>query len=231
VSKLCDDKFYTVLTGPFGYLRRQQFLLASMKATCPTVASARWLSLARVTRWLFKHRLRVPEYLELMRPLCTPPSPWWVALIAVIAFMEPVDICFYKLQGLTTIISEQDGNLMNLASTLRLLVVVEGPLTAEQILSKKNDEQMIVVEELATSRFSLRNFIADLGMFVYSTYNSLLPEDANSVEIGVEKMFVAAAEKISSFCAERNATRHRVMIGFPPSFRMSLPPCILESST
>jgi hypothetical protein len=98
-------------------------------------------------------------------------------LIAVEAFMEPVDICFHNLQGLTTIISEQRGDLKNLASSLKHLLVLEGPLTAEQIFSKKNDEQMIVDEELATSRSSVPNFIADLGMFAHSTHNSVTTRD------------------------------------------------------
>jgi hypothetical protein len=64
----------------------------------------------------------------------------------------------------------------------------KGPLTAEQVLLKKNDEQMIVVEELASTKSSVRDFIADLGIFPESTHNSLVPDDAERVEIGVENM-------------------------------------------
>jgi hypothetical protein len=42
--------------------------------------------------------------------------------------MEPVDICFKSLQGMTTIISEQGNSLQSLASSLRGLLVMEGPL-------------------------------------------------------------------------------------------------------
>jgi hypothetical protein len=42
--------------------------------------------------------------------------------------MEPVDISFKSLLGLTTIISEQENLLQSLASLLRALLVMEGPL-------------------------------------------------------------------------------------------------------
>jgi hypothetical protein len=80
-----------------------------------------------------------------------------VVLIVFIAFAEPVYLCFRQLQGLTTIISEQDGQLQKLASSLRRLLVVGGPLAAEQVLLKKKNYQMIVGEELATSRSSVHD--------------------------------------------------------------------------
>jgi hypothetical protein len=55
------------------------------------------------------------------------------------------------------------------------------------VLLKKYDEQIIVGEELATSRSSVREVMAYLGIFAQSIHNSLLSEEAKAVEIGIGK--------------------------------------------
>jgi hypothetical protein len=97
MSALCDESFYTKLTALIGHLRRQHNLIASMRSTCSTVASTRWLSLGRVCRWLVNHRARLFEHFGEKNPPCEPPLSWRVVLLAVEAYMAPVDICFQSL--------------------------------------------------------------------------------------------------------------------------------------
>jgi hypothetical protein len=73
MSALCDESFFTNLTALIGHLRRQQNLIVSMRITCPTVASTRWLSLGIVCRWLAKHRARLVEHFEEKNPSWKPP--------------------------------------------------------------------------------------------------------------------------------------------------------------
>jgi hypothetical protein len=82
MSALCDESFYTKLTALFGHLRWQQYLIVSMRSTCPTVASKRWLSLGRVCRWLANHRARLFEHFEEKNPSCKPLLSWWVVFHA-----------------------------------------------------------------------------------------------------------------------------------------------------
>jgi hypothetical protein len=100
MSKILSENFYQTLTGLISHLRRQQSLIMEMRSTCPTVASKRWLSLGRVAKWLVKNREVVLGHLERKKPPCSLSLAWWVILVAIEAFMEPVDACFRKLQGL-----------------------------------------------------------------------------------------------------------------------------------
>jgi hypothetical protein len=208
MSALCDETFYSNLTALIGYLRRQQNLIASMRSTCPKVASTRWLSLGRVCSWLSKHRARLFEYFAEKKPSCEPPLSWWAMLLAVEAFMEPVDICFKSLQGLTTIISEQDDLLQSLVSSLRAMLVMEGPLLPTNLIAKRTsgDDNDLLGAELATTRSNVTDFIADLGSFAMNCHQNLQPEEARSIEVGIGKLFLASVEKISAIRAERNSS-------------------------
>jgi hypothetical protein len=97
VSNLCGDTFYSQLKSLIGHLRRQQNLVSSMKSTCPTAASTRWLSLGRVARLLCKHQDRIIEHLAEKQHAFTPPKSWWVLLHSIEAFMDPVDTYFRRL--------------------------------------------------------------------------------------------------------------------------------------
>jgi hypothetical protein len=95
-----------------------------MKTTCPKVASIRWLSLGRVCNWLGKHRDTIFDYFEARAPASAPPPMWWILLLSVQAFVNPVDIYFKSMQGLTTVISEQYMMLRSLVTYLKLLLEV-----------------------------------------------------------------------------------------------------------
>jgi hypothetical protein len=165
MSALCDETFYTKLTALIGHLRRQQNLIVSMRSTFPAVASTRWLSLGRVFRWIAKHRARLFEHFELKNPACKPPLSRWVVLHAVETFVEPVDICFKSLQGLTTIFSEQDKLFQSLASSLRALLVMEGPFPPTSLAARgaSGDDKYVLGAELATTTSNAAYFMADMG--------------------------------------------------------------------
>ena len=57
-----DGVFYSQLTKLVGYCRRKATLVAELKSTCPYLQDTRWLSMAKVTSWLEKHRAEVKAY-------------------------------------------------------------------------------------------------------------------------------------------------------------------------
>lgn len=59
-----DGDYSKILTTLIGHLRRQQTLIAEMKATCPYLAPTRWLSLGYSTQWLVKRFLNVTAHLQ-----------------------------------------------------------------------------------------------------------------------------------------------------------------------
>jgi hypothetical protein len=129
MSSLCDDTFYSTLTVAIGHIRRQQKLVADIKSICPTVASTRWLSLGRVTKWLSKYRDAVIRHLDEKAPACAPPPSWWVLLLAV---------------G-----SEQDAMLDELAGDLRDILVMNGPISNGALMEMSKDDACVTSKELS----------------------------------------------------------------------------------
>ena len=87
-GELLKDDFFPILTALIGYLRRQQNLVARMKATCPKVALSRWLSMIKVMKWFKKHRIDIQAYLNEKLPPCRPSAAWWVLMMTVHSFAE-----------------------------------------------------------------------------------------------------------------------------------------------
>jgi hypothetical protein len=141
-----------------------------------------------------------------------------VVLHAVEAFLEPVDICFKSLQGLTTIVSGQDNFLQSLASSLRALHVMEGPPPPTSLAARwaSGDERYVLGAELATTTSNVADFIADLGSFATSCHETLKPEEAGAVEFGIGKMFLGSVEKIPAIRAEHNSSNGPSSQKLPP---------------
>jgi hypothetical protein len=162
---------------------------------------------------------------EETNPLCKPPQSWWVVLHAVEAFREPVDICFKSLQGLTTIISEQDNLLQSIASSLRVCYLWKAHfLLILAARGASGDDIYVLGAELGTTTSNMADFIADLGSFEMSCPGTLEPEEARAVEFGIGKMFLGKVEKISAIRGERNTSNGPSSQKLPPL----LPPELAE---
>eukprot|EP00171_Calliarthron_tuberculosum_P017016 IDg17016t1 len=94
------------------------------------------LFFSRVCRRLSKHEEAVVKHLEAMLPACAPPPSWWVALLAVESFMQSVDICFKSMQGLSTVISEQDALLEKAFQDAAVLAEGGGPVSAAEVCAR-----------------------------------------------------------------------------------------------
>ncbi|KAH9265975.1 hypothetical protein BASA83_010885 [Batrachochytrium salamandrivorans] len=113
-----NEGYLTVLTTLIGYLRRQQNLIADMRATCPKVATTRWLSMGTVAKWLTSNRVRIQRYLQDKNASCAPSPVWWIFLFAIQAIAEEANAVFVSLQGLSTLVSQQRARLVGLVETL-----------------------------------------------------------------------------------------------------------------
>jgi hypothetical protein len=85
----------------------------------------------------------------------------------------------------------------------------------------------IISKELSTSRESVRNFIADLGQFALSRFNSLDEDGKRAVEKYIGQMFILAIEGIAAISAERDggneAAKHKLPNVLPREL-MAIPP-------
>jgi hypothetical protein len=157
----------------------------------------------------------VLDYLETKSPTCTPAQYWWIVLLAVNAFMEPVDICFRKIQGLPTLICEQKEALRRLVHALQGLVFVGGPFRLLEIEHEKSfmatcdnvldpNAPFAVGVEYVVRWAAVSGFISDLGIFCHNMRSSLSDGDKRSLEHSIGFLFVAAVEEIQNIQAERS---------------------------
>jgi hypothetical protein len=77
------------------------------------------------------------------------------------------------MQGPTTVISEQYLMLWNLVTNLQLLLLVEGPLSAEDVRIVAADVERVKRGSYSATRVSIRNFVADLGQFALIRWRAL----------------------------------------------------------
>jgi hypothetical protein len=82
-----------------------------MGCKCPTVADTRWLSAGVVPDWLsvnignlIEHYFRKPERLRQSRK-------WWLITMALSRILREVNVVVQRLQGLTTLLSQQAEEL------------------------------------------------------------------------------------------------------------------------
>jgi hypothetical protein len=210
--------FYSTLTGVIGHLRRQKKLVADTKSTCPTVASTRWLSLGRVTKWLSKHREVVLRHLDEKAPACAPPPSLWVLLLSIEAFMGPVDVFFKRMKGLTTVFSEQFAMLDKLAGHLRDILEMNCQISNCDMMEMSQDDACVTSKDLSADRSSFRDMFADLGHFSLSRYTALADDDKERLEFAVGKLFLNAREGITAIAQSVPQVTQYRRISYPMSF-------------
>jgi hypothetical protein len=99
---------YRELTGVTAHLRCQSHLIERMGAKCPTVAYTRWLSAGIVTGWLSTNRATLMEHYSKKPGTMRPSTTWWLVVIALFRVHREVNIVGQRLQGLATLLSEQN---------------------------------------------------------------------------------------------------------------------------
>jgi hypothetical protein len=111
LKSVCNETFYAELAGVVGHLRRQSNLIEIMGSMCLTVADTRWLSAGIVTSWLSTNRAALIEHYS-KKPLnMRLSSTWLLVFIALSRVLRKVNIVVQRLQGLTTLLSEQNQEL------------------------------------------------------------------------------------------------------------------------
>ena len=126
-KKLCNDSFINTLLGITGRLRRQQNLILEMKAKCPRFIDTRWLSMEKFLVWFVKKRPRLIEYFDEKKPSCMPNPAFWIMVHVMRGFVERVNFCLVKIQGLSTLLNEQQARMKVLVNELIEDGNVEGP--------------------------------------------------------------------------------------------------------
>jgi hypothetical protein len=201
-----QNELYRVLTALIGHLWQQQTLIAEMQSTCPKVADTCWASMYIATSWLCSKRLRILQRLDEKRPSCAPEKSWWIFLHAVNAFAMEAHNVFTLLQGLTTLVSQQQKILSGLIDTYCRMSGMAGPLQQEQIdaiISKEPAERNGIY---VITHNQVRLCLDGLGMWMIETVEELasVEEKLSCLLASVGNLFVDAANGIANIAIVRS---------------------------
>lgn len=204
-TKLGDEQFYQQLTALISYLRRQQNLVAEMRAKAPKVADTRWESMNKVSLWFQTHKIRIGMYIEEKQPTCAPSHVWWIYIMVIAEFSCLATATFKSLQGHHVTVSMQRQSLMSLQTSLLHSVGGRGPLSESEATALDcSDWILSECRRFSASLSATKQLIMNLGSFV-TTKLALL--DASAVERLVKDiadLYLASAVGVSSIVAERD---------------------------
>ncbi|KAH9247850.1 hypothetical protein BASA81_014533 [Batrachochytrium salamandrivorans] len=198
-----NEGYLTVLTTLIGYLRRQQNLIADMRATCPKVATTRWLSMGTVAKWLTSNRARIQRYLQDKNASCAPSPVWWIFLFAIQAIAEEANVVFISLQGLSTLVSQQRARLVGLVETYCRMSGMVGPLETSQ-LEMIDSSTTARCGKFALSYENARLCLDGLGVWVLETLDTLSQDDVSMLVTAIAQMLCQLAQGLHAVVAERD---------------------------
>jgi hypothetical protein len=133
----------------------------------------------------------VSQHLVGNSPPCKPTPVWWLIIMAVSQTLKVVNPVIQGLQGLTTLLSEQETSLSSLISNLCNLADVEGPLSPSMIEQKIATGDYVAKERFAVSRKNTRDFLSDLGSAAIGFINCIDNEDETVVINAVSEMLLS----------------------------------------
>jgi hypothetical protein len=93
----------------------------------------RWLSTKKITKWFKIHRLELLMHIESKQLTSAPPCFWWASLFVMQHFTSRIAIAFHLIQGLTTLLEQQQATSNDLIASFIDDVGVTGPLTTGSI--------------------------------------------------------------------------------------------------
>lgn len=164
VAKNMHGSFYQQLTSFISFLRRQNRFSTEVGGQCPRVATTRWLSLGRVSRWILRHREAIIGFFanEERAEAHIPPAVWWLRLYFVEALMEPTDICFKAVQGRDTLVEEQKKRFDDLLAELKATFGINAtPESGVSLLSMAASGDVVSGDgNIMVTQVGLRHFFA-----------------------------------------------------------------------
>lgn len=200
-----NDSYLGTLTALIGYLRRQQNLISDMKSKCPKVASTRWLSMFKVADWLCRHGFEVRTYVEDRGMEGKPNLVWWIFLHALREVAREANAVFVSLQGLTTLVQQQEGRFEGLAARLMEMSGVVGPLSDEAIAALPIGDHQ-VIGHFAISHVNALAYIMQLDLWVIESLESLNDEQKHVVVCAIARMYVLAVFSIYSLSSSESVS-------------------------
>lgn len=208
-------QFLSELTGLIAFLLRQQNLQTEMRATCPNFASTRCLSIKRITTWLKTHHVRVTEYVNTKKPACTLTVDQWIVLLCLDYVATVLSSTVTRLQGLSTLLSEQKAELEKLCASLSKMRKIEGPLSVTQ-LEAVDSATTLTRGEFSVTIVGATTFIRDHGAFVIDSLKTIPRERSAAITRSVVNLFAGFYTGIMNVVASRDSKNRSLTDALPP---------------
>jgi hypothetical protein len=222
MNNVIKERFFSVMIGFITHLTRQRNLIAEMQTTCPRVIN-RWLSMEKVISWFKIHWPELLAPIESKQPNSAPPRLWWVALLSMHHFTIRAAVIFKSIQGLTTLVLQQQNALDNLITSFIDDVGMIGPLTVESI-ANINPSTHVITGHYAIALSSVREFFVGLVSWVDTLLNEVDESDQNALQHDIALVYVTACDQIHEISDYRDRNNNAMAdFGFiPQCYCMSL---------
>ncbi|EGZ27922.1 hypothetical protein PHYSODRAFT_293597 [Phytophthora sojae] len=179
-----NETYLTKVTDLIGFLRRQQNLVADMQTTCPKVASTRWLSMYAVA-----------DFLSEKEAECSPNLVWWIFLFALRELACEVNAVFVSLQGMTTLVKQQDDRFGGLVQRLLNISGALGPLDEAAILELDSGKYEII-GSFVISHAAAATYVNNLDLCVSEGLKTLAEGQQTLVVNAVARVYLLAISNI-----------------------------------
>ncbi|CAN5966279.1 unnamed protein product [Sphagnum jensenii] len=171
--------------------------------TCPRVVN-RWLSTEKVIKWFKAHRPQLLAHIESKQPPSAPPRIWWVFVLAMHHFTSLTAITFRTIQGLSTLLDQQQAALDDLVTSFIDDVGVIGPLSPEAIANLEVSEH-VISGRYAVQLSSVREFVSGLASWADSIVDEVDPVQRNDLWNDIASVYVTACDRVSQLSSLRDA--------------------------
>lgn len=198
-SKLCDDKFVSVLVALTGYLQRRKTNLIG-SSCCPAFVRLDWVSMRGLLSWFVDNSAALRTHFELEKSAYAPDGAWWATLYSLKAVVTPARTCLLNMEGLTTHGAEQNRAIEKLLITLVADGYVDGPSRFQE------DSGSVLKGEYRVTYESAEMFIRKQEPFVDELLTVLQKEDPDKYTVllhNVASMLAEAANELAKLRSER----------------------------
>lgn len=177
-----------------------------MKVTCPKFMKTRLASISKLTEFHEETCVELFEQHDEKKPACKPDVDCWVVLIGLDSVASMLSRVVARLQGLATLLGEQETQLGGIFVTLCELCPVSGPHGESTLAQVGFNEQSHVIRGAYSAKLSdARLFLDDLISFVLNTLlNRLDAEQVQGIKRFIAKLFAGLVDASSHIFALRD---------------------------
>eukprot|EP00171_Calliarthron_tuberculosum_P002966 IDg2966t1 len=156
------------------------------------------------------------------QPACAPSLNWWILVLCLDSVATVLAATCSRLQGMSTLLSQQEAQLRELSATLSEMCAVTGPLSDASIAALDPTVPRARCGSYVVTCAAALAFIRDQGSFVIDALTLLPPNDVSSIAQSVANLFAGLYCGIVDVVATRDSNNRGLHDELPPVLPHSL---------